>query len=468
MTGAPVRPETFAPLRHPAFRNLFIGRFATFIGNAVAPIALAFAVLDLSGSAAVLGLVIACRMVPQVVLTLFGGVIADRFSRPGHGRVECPRRAHPGPGRRPRDQRARPDLACSRSFRRRTAQSALSRSPPLRGSRRRRSRTASCSRPTPCCAWPSTSPSSAGPPSAGCSWRRWGSGWALGVDALTFAVAAAVFGRIRLAPAPESEHAPSTPSSTSMLHDLRVGWREFASRTWLWSVVVAFAFINAAEIGSISVLGPLVADGTVGRAAWGLVLSAVAVGMVVGGLVALRVRPRRTLLVGMLGVACEVPFLLTLGIHPTLPALVATAVISGVGSETFGIYWDLSMQQHVPQEVLSRVYSYDSLGSWIFMPIGLVVAGPLAQAIGTEETLIWRPPSSRGPRSPRSPCPPYVTWSARTCPLPPETPAMQRGTQSHRWVTETRVSVVVDSLGPPPVGPRLSCVPDPTRELCGV
>ena len=135
-------------------------------------------------------------------------------------------------------------------------------------------------------------------------------------------------------------------------------------------------------------LGPLVADDTVGRAAWGFVLSAVAVGMVVGGLLALRVRPRRTLLVGMIGIALMVPFLVTLATHPTTPALVAAALVSGIGTETFGIYWDLSMQQHVPQEVLSRVYSYDALGSWIFMPIGLIVAGPLAEAIGPEETLI--------------------------------------------------------------------------------
>ena len=81
MSTPPTKHDTLAPLRHPAFRYLFIGRFATFIGNAVAPIALAFAVLDLSDSGAVLGVVIACRMVPQILLTLFGGVIADRFSR---------------------------------------------------------------------------------------------------------------------------------------------------------------------------------------------------------------------------------------------------------------------------------------------------------------------------------------------------------------------------------------------------
>ena len=219
------------------------------------------------------------------------------------------------------------------------------------------------------------------------------------VDACTFGIAAVCFSRLRLVPPDPPSHRPRAArgartsalvgqATPSVLADLKEGWREFASRTWLWSTVVAFAFINAAESGSVGVLGPFVADDSVGRAGWGFTLAAVSIGMVLAALVALRVRPRRTLLVGMIGIVFMVPFLLALAWHPTVPVLVVTGLVSGAGIETFGIYWDLSMQQHVPQEVLSRVYSYDALGSLIFIPIGQIAAGPLASAVGTEEALV--------------------------------------------------------------------------------
>lgn len=176
-----------------------------------------------------------------------------------------------------------------------------------------------------------------------------------------------------------------------MLSDLRGGWRAFTHRRWLWTVVLAFSVINAAENGSVGVVGPLIADTTIGRAAWGFVLSAAAGGMALGALTALRVRPRRTLLVGMLGILGMLPFLIVLATHPTTPPLIAAALVSGLGVETFGIYWDLSMQQHVPEQMLSRVYSYDVLGSLMFIPVGQIAAGPLVAAFGAEKTLLVAP-----------------------------------------------------------------------------
>lgn len=122
---------------------------------------------------------------------------------------------------------------------------------------------------------------------------------------------------------------------------------------WLWSIVVAFAFVNAAFAAGMQTLGPVVADETVGRAAWGLVLAAQAAGMVLGGLLALRVRFRRPLLAGTLAVS-----------------------------------WDVSMQSNIPEDRLSRVYAYDWFGSLVFIPVGQILAGPLSATTGVRDTIV--------------------------------------------------------------------------------
>ena len=123
-----------------------------------------------------------------------------------------------------------------------------------------------------------------------------------------------------------------------------------------------------------------------GATAWGLLITAGGVGLIVGGLLALRIRPRRILLAATLGFLLTIPFLLGLAGPLPLGALIALAVLAGIGNEIFGVLWDTAMQQEIPQEKLSRVYSYDALGSFALIPLGLAVAGPIADAIGTRET----------------------------------------------------------------------------------
>jgi hypothetical protein len=62
-------------------------------------------------------------------------------------------------------------------------------------------------------------------------------------------------------------------------------------------------------------------------------------------------------------------------------------VLAGIGTETFGVLWDTTMQQEIPQDRLSRVYSYDALSSFALIPLGLAAAGPIAEAVGTRATL---------------------------------------------------------------------------------
>ena len=208
-----------------------------------------------------------------------------------------------------------------------------------------------------------------------------GSGWALAFDGATYLVAALFLGAIRLPAAARIE-------GSNMLAELRDGWREFSSRTWLWTIVVAFGFINAAHGGASNVLGPTIAREELGgAAAWGFILSAEAAGLVLGGLLMLWLKPRRILLVGCAAMLLTVPGLVLLSFAAPTVVIAAAYLLAGIGIEIFGVFWDLSLQQNIPQEKLSRVYSYDALGSFVLIPLGLIVAGPLAEAVGADETL---------------------------------------------------------------------------------
>lgn len=207
-----------------------------------------------------------------------------------------------------------------------------------------------------------------------------GSGWALAFDGVTYFASAAFLLAMRLA---GTVRVPAT-----FVAELREGWTEFRSRQWLWVIVIAALVGNMCSSGARQVLGPIVADRALGgAAAWGTILAFQSAGLIVGGVVALRLRPARPLLVGVLGLflwgitipalALELPVLLIAGL----------AVIGGAGVELFGVYWDTALQQHVPRHALSRVSSYDALGSIVAIPIGLAIAGPIADGIGVAETL---------------------------------------------------------------------------------
>lgn len=153
-------------------------------------------------------------------------------------------------------------------------------------------------------------------------------------------------------------------------------------------MVVGFLLLNAVFAGAVLVLGPSVADQTIGRAAWGLVLAAHTAGAVLGAVIAMRLRVRRLLLVGVACVASELLLVLGLALAPRVGVLLAAALLAGIGIEVFSVAWETTMQEHIPADRLARVYSYDAVGSLLAVPIGQVAAGPIALAIGTEPTLL--------------------------------------------------------------------------------
>jgi predicted MFS family arabinose efflux permease len=220
-----------------------------------------------------------------------------------------------------------------------------------------------------------------GAASAGIVVAALGSGWALAFDAATFLLSASFLARIGIA------GAARLPGST-MLRELRDGWDEFRSRTWLWAIVVQFMFINGFAHGAFLVLGPIVAKESLGGASsWGMILAAEAAGMVVGGLIVLRTRPRRLLLVASLAIFLMVPAYLLLAEAAPVALIAAGGFAMGVGIEIFGVLWDTSLQQQIPHDRLSRVSSYDALGSFVFIPVGYAIMGPLSEVIGIDQTL---------------------------------------------------------------------------------
>ena len=210
-----------------------------------------------------------------------------------------------------------------------------------------------------------------------------GPGWALIAAAAVYGCAAAFAWRIGSTPRPGHE------GGTSVLGELREGWVEFSSREWLWVVVAQFALLVLAWQGAHTVLGPVVAEAELGGAgAWSAILTGEAVGMLVGVVIALRIRPRRPILVGVLLTSLTaLPYLL-LGLGSPLPLIVAAGFVMWLSMDTFTVLWQTTMQREVPPEALSRVASYDAFGSMLFGPVGVLLAGPAAVHLGAHGALL--------------------------------------------------------------------------------
>jgi predicted MFS family arabinose efflux permease len=176
---------------------------------------------------------------------------------------------------------------------------------------------------------------------------------------------------------------PVQAAAPSMLAELREGWSEFRSHTWLWVIVAQFGVVMMAWYGAFSVLGPVVAQRHLGGpAAWGAITAADAFGLIAGGIVSLRLTPRRPMrFVVLTGGAVAISPLSLALVLPVAAVCVASFGL-GVLVEVMMVQWTVTMARNIPSDKLARVSSYDVLGSVMAMPAGALVAGPLGTAIG--------------------------------------------------------------------------------------
>jgi predicted MFS family arabinose efflux permease len=369
-------------LREPNFRRLFWGRAISLVGDGMSTVAIAFAVLGLTGSASDLGVVIAARSLAITALVLVGGVLADRVSpRLAMLRADLVRMVVMGAMAalliagvanvwqlallyacegaataffNPASNAIVPQVVSAARLQEATAVLNLSRSVG----------------------------NLAGPALAGVLLALGTPGWALAVDALTFALSAAFLLRLRAPGYGETEREPSFVS------ELRRGWSEFSSRTWIWVVVLSAAITNAVFFPAFEVLGPTVARESLGgSSAWAAIAAALGAGSVIGGALALSFRPRHPLLIGEVALIVFALPVALLAVPAAVALIALGALLAGASVSFAEILYETAAAQHVPQAALSRVYAYDWFGSLALEPLGMLLIGPITAGVGISPTL---------------------------------------------------------------------------------
>jgi MFS family permease len=370
----------------PQFRLLFAGQVLSLVGDRVMLVALPFAVLEAGGGVGAVGLVVAAELVPFLIFAIVGGVVSDRTDR---RRVlvtsDVARLIVQAIG----GVLLLTDAATPVSLGILAAlygtadaffQPAFTGLLPQTVSHPGQLQQANALRGL------SFSVSSiAGPAVAGVLVGAIGAGAAMLFDAASFAVSVACL--LPLKPRVAAEGIEEAPPA--FLAAVREGWREVRSRRWLVAGLGAMCAYHGIVLPAVFVLGPVsVSEHLGGPGAWAVIVVSFGIGSVLGDLVLLRFRPRHALLVGgiaLIAASCQA------AVYGSGLGLVGMAVLqcgAGVGVTTFFTLWEVSLQEHVPSEALSRVSSFDYLSATALMPVGTALAGPIAAAVGTQATLL--------------------------------------------------------------------------------
>ena len=375
---------TRALTANPPFLTLLVARTMSMLGMAFAPVALAFGVLRLPGAdAGTLSLVLFAQTTPLVLFMLVGGVIADRYPRAVVLRWGefLSAIAMGSIGLMMLTGHAPVWALCLAAALGGTAGAAVY--PALTGIIPDLVPTEQLQQANAWLSGGSSAARLAGLVSGGAVVIWLGGGWAMLTASAFYLVAGVlVLGLPKISSALAS-------TAESPLRQLVEGWGEFRSRQWLWVVVLQFSLMIMVLQAAHGVFGPVVAETELGGpATWTTFLAAEAIGAVVGVSLAFVWKPRRPILVAtLLTFSAGVPAFL-LGVSAPLLPVVLAAFAMGASFELFGVWWMTTMQNEVPAESLSRVASYDALGSLMLGPLGLVLAGPATVAFGVHAALI--------------------------------------------------------------------------------
>jgi MFS family permease len=365
-----------------AFRLLYAAQSISSLGDRLVPVALAFAVLNLTGSVTSLGVVLAAQTVPLVAFVLVGGVWADRFAR---RRVMVTSDLV-----RATAQAASAALlltgsahlwelvvlqavyGTARAFFDPAALAVLPQTVDAHELQRANSLIALSQNVA----------AVAGPAVAGVIVAAAEPGWGLAFDALTFFGSA-----VCVRAMPVIAATPRKPAT--MLQELRGGWQAFRGRRWLWTTVSCFTLYTGVCWAPWQVLGPQVARLSLGGpGAWAAIVVALGVGSIAGGVVALRPPPRHPLRMAFALFVLVTPLLFALvAAHAPLPVILAVAVVDGSSGTMFNTFWFTAVQSDVPADELARVFSWDYLGSVGILPVGQALSGPVGAVLGLSATL---------------------------------------------------------------------------------
>ena len=369
-------------LKRPNVAKMFVAYLVTYTGSAMMPIAMAFGVLELTGSTSTASIVIAAPTLASILVLLIGGAVADRTSRHRiiyladtvsmiaqlciaylflSGQATVPLLSvfmlifgvalafHV-----PALTGFIVQLVSREELQSTNAILGIARNGALAG----------------------------GAALGGILVATVGPGYTLLIDAVTFGISAAVI--FTVTPNPQKV----TPRA-SIVQDLKLGWQEFTSHTWLWVIVLQFSLIVAAGEAVFGLIGPAVTRDFMGGAReWGYIASGFGFGTLFGGLLAMRVRPRHPMRTATMLVFTFCGVSVALFFAAPLYVVVASAVLSGTAGQIFGVLWYTTLQSKVPHEMLSRVSAYDHLGSIVLAPMGIVVGGFLYEAVGAQATLL--------------------------------------------------------------------------------
>jgi MFS family permease len=369
------------PLRLPAFRLLFAARAISYVGTYLAPIAVAFAVLDLGGGATAVGLSFAAWTLAQVAMLSLGGVVGDRVPR--------------------RIVMVGSDVASATV---RTAMGALVvfghaeiwelialqacggaavafYSPASYGLTREVVPEEELQQANGLLAIARYAAFPLGAATGGSIVALVGPGAALLVDAGTYAVSAFLLSRIDVV--------SIARAGAGFVRELREGWSAFVEQTWVWVLVLWISLYFLITYAPFFVLGPYVAKHSMdGARSWAFVVTGEGVGALLGGLAGLRWRPRRPMVTTGLLFMVTAAQNLILAFHPTTLLLTPAAACAGFAFALGSVVWDTTLQRAIPPEKLARVASYGWMGAMVFLPAGYALAGPVSTAIGIKETLV--------------------------------------------------------------------------------
>jgi MFS family permease len=378
-----VRVE-LGPLRGRNFRLLFGARSISYFGTYLAPIAVAFAVLDLTGSASDTGIAFACWTLAQISALLVGGVVADRLPRrlvmicsdlanvcvrvtmgvllvTGHAQIWeiFVLQALGGAATAfysPASSGLVPELVRPDELLQANAFMGIARY----------------------LAFP------LGAATGGAIVATIGPGTALIVDGATYAASALLLSGIRM---PARVRAVAAPN---FLRELREGWQAWAEHTWVWLLNVWIALYFLITYAPFFVLGPYIAKQSLGGAgAWGTVVTGEGVGALAGALIGLRIRPSRPwVFVGAIFALTSLQSLL-LAHHASFVVIAAAAVIAGFSFSLGSVIYETGVQRAIAPEKLSRVSAYSWMSAMVFLPLGYALAGPIADAVGMSTYLVF-------------------------------------------------------------------------------